>query len=1063
MRAPARLLRTLGLALGLAAVPALIVTTGGSAAADGARGAPVEVPDWIRAESDADQAPVAPSLRSARGTITVSVSLSTKPLGETVLSGAIVDRTLPSRTRQHSQTDAVEAQQVRVVREAGKLGARKLGGATKAVNVVVLSLPAANVAALSKLRGVVSVKPMATYELHADPGGSGSLAQAADYVQATQVRAAGYDGTGVRVAVLDSGIDYTHANLGGPGTVEAYQNCYSGPGGTAYDAAPHGSCADLFGPGAPKVKGGYDFVGEDWPNGAEARDPNPIDHEGHGTHVADIIGGRSADGSHLGIAPGVSLYALKVCSAVATACSGVAILEALDWALDPNGDEDLSDAVDIVNLSLGSAYGQAEDDLSLAVDNLVRAGVVAVVSAGNSADRPFIVGSPSTAARAISVAQTALPDDKLYSIAVASPPIAGLPGNAIRNAKLQGWSPGPTATVAGALAQPGDDLLGCAADAFTGFPAGAVALVKRGSCTASQKAQNAQAAGASSVVIWNNVPGDPPEFSFGGGDAVIVPTYTVSLASGSVLSGAVATGPVEVIIDPSQTIALNNTVVATSSRGIAMAGKRSKPDIGAPGAWLSAEVGTGDEQTNFGGTSGAAPVVSGAAALVLDRYPDVPPGVLKARLLNGASRANKTPDADADLYATPISRIGAGEVRVAPALRHKVIMRGVVAGSGNIGLGIPHLAEETSITRTVQLINPTGKPRIYLITATFRDRADRALRAVKVDAPTVVRVPADTITEFAVTFTIDPTRLEEWPFTGLAGQTGDGAALNRPEIDGYLTATATDEKLHLGWTVLPHRSAEVSAAGPVTLNGGRGEVSLFNSSAVLDGNGQRLRAHREQPTSSRARSAGSGLGRLGRCPGRPGGSRRSRRPDRGRDPVRDRRLSASRSARSTRPAMRSTSIPTATGRGLRGVPERGGRLRRHRPEHRLCAQSQHRRRHLRTTTPIADFDAATTVFTVPLSALGLADGDVFDFSVLAYDNYFTGVLTDAIVDQTWTVGQPKYSLDGGRVVVPAGRSVTVPVVEGASPAASTQSGWLFLYDDAARHDFQIVPAVSSGS
>ena len=1062
MRAPARLLRTLGLALGLAAVPALIVTTGGSAAADGALGAPVEVPDWIRTGSDTDQAPVAPSLRSARGTITVSVSLSTKPLGATVPSGAIVDRALPSRTRQHRQTDAVEAQQARVVREAGKLGARKLGGATKAVNVVALSIPAANVAALGKLRGVVSVKPMASYEMHSDPGGSGSLAQAADYVEATQVRAAGYDGTGVRVAVLDSGIDYTHANLGGPGTVEAYTNCYSGPGGTAYDAAPEGSCADLFGPDAPKVKGGYDFVGEDWPNGAEAHDPHPIDHEGHGTHVADIIGGRSADGAHLGIAPGVSLYALKVCSAVATACSGVATLEALDWALDPNGDKDLSDAMDIVNLSLGSAYGQAEDDLSLAVDSVVRAGVVAVVSAGNSADRPFIVGSPSTAARAISVAQTALPDDKLYSIAVKTPPVAGLPGNAVRNARLQSWSAGPTATVAGGLAQPGDDLLGCAADAFTGFPAGAVALVKRGSCTASQKAQNAQAAGASSVVIWNNVPGDPPEFSFGGGDAVIIPTYTVSLGSGSVLSGAVATGPVEVVIDPSQTIALNNTVVATSSRGIAMAGKRSKPDIGAPGAWLSAEVGTGDEQTNFGGTSGAAPVVSGAAALILDRYPDVPPGVLKARLLNGASRANKTPDADADLYATPISRIGAGEVRVAPALRHKVIMRGVVAGSGNIGLGIPHLAEATSITRTVQLINPTDKPRIYLITATFRDRTDRALRAVEVDAPPVVRVPADTITEFAVTFTIDPTRLEEWPFTGLAGQSGDGAALNRPEIDGYLTATATNEKLHLGWTVLPHRSAEVTAAGPVTLNGGRGEVSLFNSSAVLDGRvnafgltGSSRRIPAPVPPAPGSDGSDAALVDLAAA---------GVRDDPAADMIQFAIAGYERAVSPLYPAGYEVDVDSDRD----GIADYAV-FQSEAVGFAATGQSIVYVRNLSTGATsayyytIADFDASTTVFTVPLSALGMADGDVFDFSVLAYDNYFTGLLTDAILGQTWTVGQPKYSLDGGRVVVPAGRSVTVPVVEGASPAASTQSGWLFLYDDAARHDFQIVPAVSSGS
>ena len=109
------------------------------------------------------------------------------------------------------------------------------------------------------------------------------------------------------------------------------------------------------------------------------------------------------------------------------------MLEGIDWALDPNGDGDISDAMDVVNLSIGSPYGQEQDDTTLAIDNAVRAGVVAVLSAGNNADRPFIVGSPSTAARAISVAQTALPDDKLQTIETDK-------GITVRNSRLQTWS-----------------------------------------------------------------------------------------------------------------------------------------------------------------------------------------------------------------------------------------------------------------------------------------------------------------------------------------------------------------------------------------------------------------------------------------------------------------------------------------------------------------------------------------------------------------------------------------------------------------------------------------------
>ena len=160
--------------------------------------------------------------------------------------------------------------------------------------------------------------------------------------------------------------------------------------------------------------GGYDFVGSVWPNGPEAPDADPLDDgpaSGHGTHVADIIAGAT------GVAPGASLYAVKVCSSVSTSCSGIALIQGMDFAVDPNGDGKTKDHVDIVNMSLGSTYGQPfDDDLSLAVDNATALGVLTVASAGNSADKPYITGTPSAAPTALSVAQTAVPQ-RGYSVA----------------------------------------------------------------------------------------------------------------------------------------------------------------------------------------------------------------------------------------------------------------------------------------------------------------------------------------------------------------------------------------------------------------------------------------------------------------------------------------------------------------------------------------------------------------------------------------------------------------------------------------------------------------------
>ncbi len=1033
----------------------MLSAAGGAAAAPPPPPSPVPVPDEF-ATLDTDPAgTLAPALRNAKGTVTVSVALSRPAVAATVPDQATSDGQLPSVADQRAQTAGVRAQQSAVLETAAGLGARAVGRATTAANVVAVTVPADNLSRLAAIPGVVSVKPVGRYETQADPTESGGLAQAADYLRATEVRRAGYDGTGVKVAVLDSGIDYTHKYLGGPGTEQAYTDCYEGASGTAYNAAPVGRCADLFGPSAPKVKGGYDFVGETWPNTAERPDPNPIDFDGHGTHVSDIIGGRSADGTHQGIAPGVDLYAVRVCSAVSTSCSGVAILEGIDWALDPNGDGDISDAMDIVNLSLGSPYGQAQDDATVALNNLVRAGVVAVVSAGNSADRPFIVGSPSTAERAISVAQTALPDDKQYALAVDSPTIAGLPGNAVRNMKLQTWSPLPGAALTAPLAQPTGTREGCTTGAFTGFPAGAVALVKRGACNASAKAQNAQAAGAAAVVIWNNVPGDPPDFSFGGGPEVTVPTFTISFADGTKLSDAVAAGPVSVTIDPAAATSLANTTVGTSSRGLAISGQRAKPDIGAPGAWLSAAVGTGNGQTNFGGTSGAAPVISGAAALVLDRYPSASPTVVKSRLLNNASTDNRTPDAVGHLYATPISRVGAGEVRIAPAVNAAgVLVNSQFSGGGNIGLGMPKPTTRTTSTVVLKLRNTASTARSYQLTPTFRDPADAASRAVTVHAPRVVRVPARGTAQVKVAITIDPAKLDLWPFTHSAGFTGDGSALNAPEFDGYLLATSGAERLHLGWTVLPQRSADVSAAKTVRLKNGVGTLSLANRSRVLDG---AVDVFALTGTSPRLPKPGAGE------PGSPGSN--AALIDLAAAGVRDSvtndllQFAIAGQQRQTiplYPAGYEVDIDTnrdgvvdyavfqqeAVGPGSSG-------------QSLVYVLNVATKRGTAYYYTDANFNASTQVFSVPLSALGLAKGSTFDFDVLAYDNYFSGNVTDVIEGQRWTVGSPKYSLNDS-LVVPAKKRLSLTVRKNANAAASTQTGFLLLFDDAAGRDAQAV-------
>src|SRR5512133_1761773 len=213
--------RLLGFAFGAAALPglALVISSSATAAPGSSGGArPTPVPASLKTVDKAGS--LAPALKAAKGTVTVSVALSRQPVGATVAQDSLRTGGLPTKASQQSQTRAVTAQQDQVIGQAHALGAKALGRASRAANAVALSIPASKLTDLTQIAGVVSVKPVARYQVQQDPGGPGSLAQAADYLQVTPVRNQGFDGTGVKVAVLDSGVDFTHEYLGGPGTVK---------------------------------------------------------------------------------------------------------------------------------------------------------------------------------------------------------------------------------------------------------------------------------------------------------------------------------------------------------------------------------------------------------------------------------------------------------------------------------------------------------------------------------------------------------------------------------------------------------------------------------------------------------------------------------------------------------------------------------------------------------------------------------------------------------------------------------------------------------------------------
>ena len=927
-----------------------------------------------------------------------------------------------------SQRSTLLAQQANVLSQLTGLGAQRLGSVHVAHNAVAVKVDAASLAAIAQLPNVVKVRPVLNYKL--------ALSDTVPYVGAAAAQAAGKDGTGVRVAVIDSGIDYTHYNLGGPGTAAAYAAAYG-----ANPNDPKNTTLDGLFPTA-KVVGGYDFVGDTWgidanqqEFGTRTEDPDPIDFEGHGTHVADIIAGHSADGKHVGVAPGASLVAIKVCSSVSTACNGVALLKAMDYALDPNGDGNIGDAVDVINLSLGSAFGQEEDDLTLAVSDAVDLGVVVAVAAGNNANRPYIVSSPSIAPAAISVAQTAVPSDKAYPLTVNTPAKIA---RSYANTATVDWAP-VTAGFAGSVAAVGR---GCPAagataeDPYLASPAGKVALIDRGFCSISLKVDRAAKAGAKAVLIGLIAPGDAVSFSNGGGDT-FVPTLVIQQSLSQALK---ANLPATVTLSPAG-VPLLGSVASTSARGPTIDRSRIKPEIGAPGASVSAIAGSGNGQEAFGGTSGATPMVAGAAAILVQAYPHFSPEQIKALLMNSAETAIYT---NRNLYPgvlAPITRIGAGELRVDRSLAVSSLVRNKASHSAALSFGFHDVPGTLLLERKLLVENFSTSDKYFSVQSSFRYANDAASKAVRLIVPSKVWVPARGKQEVTVALFVDGRRLPDWPYD--FSNLGDGSVLDLPEYDGYLTFTAGSEKLSVPWQVLPRKASDMSLASnklkagqPVKLHNfgwGSGEFDVFS----LTGTSPKAdRSELPRPGDNFAfidlRAVGVRLVD-GEAPGDTlqfAVNTFKRRANPNYPAEFDIVIDVDRDGRPDFIVYNSEQGGQgASGTSLINVID--------------LAAGTSTAYYLNDT----DLQSSNAIFTLPLAALGIPASQAFDFTVAAFDNYFSGNETDQIGPMTYTPAKPKFRATTDNAVVAANGNASfgTAAVAGGAAASPDQSGLLLLY------------------
>lgn len=772
------------------------------------------------------------AVRMRDGRIQVMVTLSSEPAVRSYVAAGGRSTQARALNAASAQRALVRAEQASFLNNIASTGARVIRQENFLVNVVTVAVSPDQLNVLAAQPGVRGIFP--NVRVQRNDTTSMPLINADD-AWTTDGTFAGYTGAGTVVAIIDSGIDYTHRHFGGAGNYEVAAqnrtrlNDLQIPG--------RGAALPLVA-GAPKVIGGYDYVGDAYTAGlVAAPDPDPLDCRiteggGHGTHVAGTAAGwgmTSAGATYAGpfdntiftgapnqtaafrigpgVAPEAALVALKVfgCDGSTTSADVVAAMADAVTGVRAKDSSGVNRPADVINMSLGSSYGLNDpaNPYNVAVTAAMDEGTIVVMSAGNSGNIFFVTGSPGAANDGMSVASSldsgnaarAVRDDS-SSIVYAASYGAGSPFIH------------PTLTAVSIVANPAN---GCAPFANAVDVAGKIVIIDRGTCGFAVKQDFAFAAGAAGVIVANNagdglismVAGETPGYN--------LPTVFVGQTAGAALKASV-NGTNTITMDwtfGAFVPELADQISDFSSRGTARGdGNTIKPDLTAPGnTILSAGSGTNQWTYNISGTSMASPHVAGMMAVLTEAKPNWDAYELKALAISTAKH-------NVSQSATILGpqRAGTGRVDVLAAAKSEVIAYSAVDAKGvSVAFGKPETTVSTpaNLSVDITLENKGATPVEYNTAYIARTTAVGASYSV---SPTTVTVPANSTVNVTVLMTYDVSSPANINTNGDPTISGTRYRLNEAAGVVEFTPTGAGEVLRVAVYAAPRAVSTMSGA-----------------------------------------------------------------------------------------------------------------------------------------------------------------------------------------------------------------------------------------------------------